>query len=56
MCPFSVTIQNVPDRELGPLLTRLADAGFDNPTIRIVGADGTAATGAAPGRGRPTEP
>jgi hypothetical protein len=55
MSPFSVTVQNVPDRELGPLLTRLADAGFDNPIIRIVGADGTAAGAAAPGRGRPTD-
>ena len=55
MSPFSVTVQNVPDRELGPLLTRLADAGFDNPTIRIVGADGTTAGAAAPGRSRPTD-
>ena len=55
MSPFSVTVQNVPDRELGPLLTRLADAGFDSPTIRIVGADGTTAGAAAPGRSRPTD-
>ena len=34
MCPFSVTVQHVPDRELGPLLTQLAQAGFDNPIIR----------------------
>ena len=40
MCPFSVTVQHVPDRELGPLLTRLAEAGFDNPTINHVDADG----------------
>jgi hypothetical protein len=40
MCPFSVTVQHVPDRELGPLLTRLAEAGFDNPIINLVGADG----------------
>jgi hypothetical protein len=53
--PFSVTVQNVPDRELGPLLTRLADAGFDNPTIRVVGADGTAAGVVAAGRSRPTD-
>jgi hypothetical protein len=33
MSPFSVTVQNVPDRELGPLLTQLAEAGFDNPVI-----------------------
>jgi hypothetical protein len=40
MCPFSVTVQRVPDRELGPLLTRLAEAGFNNPIINLVGADG----------------
>jgi hypothetical protein len=39
MCPFSVTVQHVPDRELGPLLTRLAEAGFDNPIISHVDAD-----------------
>ncbi len=47
MCPFSVTVRHVPDRELGPLLTRLAEAGFDNPTINHVDADsafGAAAT------------
>jgi hypothetical protein len=40
MCPFSVTVKNVPDRELGPLLTHLSRAGFDSPTIKPVGADG----------------
>jgi len=40
MCPFSVTLQNVPDRELGPLLTQLSQAGFDRPVIKLVGADG----------------
>ena len=45
MCPFSVTVEHVPDRELGPLLTRLAEAGFNNPTILHVDADG--ASGAA---------
>jgi hypothetical protein len=55
MSPFSVTVQNVPDRELGPLLTRLADAGFDNPTIRAVGADGTPAGAPAPARDRPAD-
>jgi hypothetical protein len=39
MCPFSVTLQNVPDRELGPLLTQLSHAGFDNPTIKLVSTD-----------------
>ncbi len=38
--PFSVTVQHVPDRELGPLLIRLAEAGFRNPVIAPVAADG----------------
>jgi hypothetical protein len=42
MSPFSVTLQNVPDRELGPLLTQLSQAGFDNPIIKLVSADGPA--------------
>jgi hypothetical protein len=53
--PFSVTVQNVPDRELGPLLTQLSEAGFDNPIITAVGADGTAARAAAPARSRPVD-
>ncbi len=40
MCPFSVTVQNVPDRELGPLLTQLSQAGFDRPIITPLGAGG----------------
>lgn len=40
MCPFSVTVHNVPDRELGLLLTQLSRAGFDSPIIRALGADG----------------
>jgi hypothetical protein len=39
VCPFSVTVQNVPDRELGPLLTQLSRAGFDSPIITTLGAD-----------------
>ena len=42
MCPFSVTVPHVPDRELGPLLTRLAEAGFDSPVIKHVDADAPA--------------
>ena len=34
LSPFSVTLEHVPDRELGPLLTHLADAGFENPLIK----------------------
>ena len=40
MCPFSVTVPNVPDRDLGPLLTQLSQAGFDSPIITLLGADG----------------
>jgi hypothetical protein len=39
VCPFSVTVPNVPDRELGPLLTQLSRAGFSSPIITPVGAD-----------------
>jgi hypothetical protein len=39
MSPFSVTVRHVPDRELGPLLTLLAQAGFDNPGIKAMGTD-----------------
>jgi hypothetical protein len=44
MCPFSVTLQRVPDKELGPLLIQLAQAGFHDPIIEPVGGD------AGPGR------
>jgi hypothetical protein len=40
MCPFSVTVPNVPDRELGPLLMQLSRAGFESPIIKSLGADG----------------
>jgi hypothetical protein len=40
MCPFSVTVDRVPDRELGPLMARLAEAGFANPIVKHVGMDG----------------
>jgi hypothetical protein len=38
MCPFSVTVEHVPDRELGPLLARLSEAGFANPVVSHVAA------------------
>jgi len=38
--PFSVTVQDVPDRELGPLLIRLAAAGFRNPVVEPVAGRG----------------
>jgi len=54
MSPFSVTVQNVPDRELGPLLTQLAEAGFENPVIRHA-ADAGSAPLAAPAHGMPSD-
>jgi hypothetical protein len=48
VCPFSVTLQHVPDRELGPLLIQLAAAGFHNPIIETVGGDGGSGQAAAP--------
>jgi hypothetical protein len=50
MCPFSVTLQHVPDRELGPLLMQLAQAGFHSPIIKPVGGDGGSGDGVAPDR------
>jgi hypothetical protein len=38
--PFTVSLEHVPDRDLGPLLLQLARAGFHNPTIKPVGAGG----------------
>jgi hypothetical protein len=55
MCPFSVTVQHVPDRELGPLLTRLAEAGFDNPIIDHVGAEGASGEAVPRVRERPLD-
>ena len=52
MCPFSVTLPHVPDRELGPLLTRLAEAGFESPIIKHVGADAPADAAAPGARGK----
>ena len=52
MCPFSVTVEHVPDRELGPLVARLSEAGFANPIITHDGADGTSEASTAPARPR----
>jgi hypothetical protein len=51
MCPFSVTVPHVPDRELGPLLTKLAEAGFTSPVIEHAGADAPAGNPAPFARG-----
>jgi hypothetical protein len=50
MCPFYVTVEHVPDRELGPLVARLAEAGFVSPLIRHVGADDRSERVSAPAR------
>jgi hypothetical protein len=55
MSPFSVIVQNVPDRELGPLLTQLSQAGFHNPTIVPVGADGESAKPTAQAPAEPAD-
>lgn len=52
MSPFSVTVQNVPDRELGPLLTQLSRVGYDNPVITLLGADGPSEPAGGPARAR----
>jgi hypothetical protein len=48
MSPFSVTVEHVPDRELGPLVARLSEAGFANPIITHVGAGGRSDAASAP--------
>jgi hypothetical protein len=50
MCPFSVTVEYVPDRELGPLLARLSEAGFAHPIVSHVGAGGPSDRTGAPAR------
>jgi hypothetical protein len=49
--PFSVTLERVPDRELGPLLIQLAQAGFHDPIIKPVDADGASGEGTPPAQG-----
>jgi hypothetical protein len=53
MSPFSVTLPRVPDRELGPLLSALSRAGFDNPTIAYMGADDAVEQAGHPDRREP---
>jgi hypothetical protein len=50
MCPFTVTVEHVPDRELGPLLARLTEAGFASPIVSHVDAGGLSARTAASAR------
>jgi hypothetical protein len=49
MSPFSVTVEHVPDRDLGPLLARLSEAGFAKPVISHVGAGGPSGAPVRPG-------
>jgi hypothetical protein len=55
MCPFSVTLQHVPDRELGPLLIQLAQVGFHNPIITPVDAADASGEEGAPARAAMTD-
>ncbi|MGH2946048.1 MAG: hypothetical protein ACRDPC_07290 [Solirubrobacteraceae bacterium] len=50
MSPFSVTVEHVPDRDLGPLLARLSEAGFAQPIVSHVGAGGPSERVGAPAR------
>jgi hypothetical protein len=52
MSPFTITLENVPDRDLGPLLTELAQAGFPAPIVNPVDAGGSSGTAAARARRR----
>jgi hypothetical protein len=52
LSPFSVTLEHVPDRELGPLLNHLAEAGFENPVIKPARTRGGSRKAAASARGR----
>jgi hypothetical protein len=45
-------LEHVPDRELGPLLTRLAEAGFENPVIKPSRTRATGSRKATSGLGR----
>jgi hypothetical protein len=49
MSPFSVTVEHIPDRDLGPLLARLSEAGFAKPIISHVGAAGPPGAPVPPG-------
>jgi hypothetical protein len=55
MSPFSVTLRHVPDRELGPLLSQLSRAGFDNPVVDYIAADDEAERAGGPARGGPAD-
>ena len=55
MCPFSVTLQHIPDQQLGPLLILLAQAGFHDPLIEPDRGDATPGRTAARAVGRTTD-
>jgi hypothetical protein len=55
MSPFSVTVPRVPDRELGPLLSQLSRAGFDNPAINYIDEANAAEQAGDPARGGPAD-
>jgi hypothetical protein len=55
MSPFSVTVHDVPDRELGPLLAQVAAAGFEHPVVRHVADADTVPGAPAPARPGPSD-
>jgi hypothetical protein len=56
MSPFTVTVEHVPDRELGPLLAQLSEAGFARPIVIHAGSDGAAERAArVPARSAPSD-
>jgi len=55
MAPFSVTVENVTDRELGTLLAQLAEAGFTHPTVTYVDGNGPSSRADVPVRRGPAD-
>jgi hypothetical protein len=55
LSPFSVTVHNVPDRDLGSLLTQLSEVGFDHPVVKAVSGDHVAPKPSGPAHGGPSD-
>jgi hypothetical protein len=51
LSPFSVTVHNVPDRDLGSLLTQLSESGFEHPVVKAVSAGQVAPKPPGPAHG-----
>ena len=48
MSPFSITVENVPDQEVGTILTLLGEAGFAHPLIERQSSNGSSRSLAGP--------